>query len=196
MLQELVDDFVENKNIIITSSAGNGTTSLCLFLINLISRKDKIIIYFNPLGNIDKIFVKKYYPLVYENVLFVTSTVPDLLVLLQYLSYKIDYLVVDPGDCLLYNPQLIPMLSKMISGNIFCTSQIRHDLSKGGKIYSTVERKFLPSVFKYSLWIRNVTEYSFGFKRKYIDVFDKQRSGNNNIARYIGNFTKEGNIVN
>lgn len=195
MLSELVDDYIKNKNVVVTSAADNGATTLSLFILNCLLKEDKFIVIYNPLNNIEKEFVKRYYPRVFNDTLFVTSKVTDFLSLLQYLRYKLDYLVIDPGDCLLYNPGLLPEISKLLIGNIICTSQIRQDPNKGGQIYSTLENKYMTTLFDYSIWIRNVTETSGIMKRKYIDIFKEKRSGNNYIARYVANFTDEGNII-
>lgn len=195
MLSELVDDFIEDKNVVVTAAAGNGATSFCLYLANILLRKNKLIVYFDPQDNIEQSFVKKFYPRVYQNVVFVACGVQELLWFLQYIDYKVDYLIMDPADCLMYNTGLIPMIADSISGTIVCTSQIRQDPSQGGKIYSTIEKKFMDKIFNYSVWIRNVTEGKGALQHKYIDIFDKTRSGNNQIARYMGTFSSEGNII-
>ena len=196
MLAELVSDFIDKKSVVVTSSAGNGATSFCLYAANILLREDRTIVYFNPQDSIEKSFVQKFYPRVYDNVIFAACTISDLLVFLEYMEYKIDHLILDPADCLMYNSKVIPSLVDLIDGKIICTSQIRQDPSKGGQIYSTIENKYMASgIFDYSIWIRNVTESNAMMKRKYVDVFDTKRSGNNYIFRYIANFTDEGNIV-
>ena len=196
MLKELIDEYIKDKSTIITAKANGGTTSLCLFIANTLLNDNNVILYFNPQDNIEKTFVYKFYPRVYSDVIFSACSVTELLYFLQYLNFKVDYLILDPGDCLMYNSKLLPMLKSTIKGNIICTSQIRTDLSQGGRVYSTIEKKYMPTkLFDSSLWIRSVTEPSSMFIKKYIDVFNTVRSGNNFIARYIANFTKEGNIV-
>jgi len=196
MLSELVDDFVEKKNVIVTSSAGNGATSFCLYIANILLRGNNLVVFFNPQDNIEKTFVRQFYPRVYSDAIFVACPISHLLTFLMYLDYKIDYLIMDPADCLMFNAQLIPTISELIAGNIICTSQIRQDPTKGGQVYSTIEKKFMDKeIFDYSIWIRNVTERSENIKRKYIDIFDKKREGNNYIARYVSSFSKEGNIL-
>lgn len=195
MLPELVEDFVYGKNVVVTSSAGNGATSLCLYIANILLRDDKIVMLFNPQDSIEKSFVKRFYPRVYDDVVFVSSSVPQFLTFLEYMDYKIDYLIVDPADCMMFSSRLLPTLSELISGKLICSSQIRQDPTKGGQVYSTLENKYMGKIFDYSIWIRNITEEFGEIKRKYIDVFDKKRSGNNQIARYVASFSKEGNIL-
>lgn len=196
MLHEFVNNYVRSKNIIITSSAGGGATSLCLFIANLLLKDQNIIVYFNPQDNIERTFVRSYYLRVYDDVIFVACEIEKLLYFIKYLNYKIDYLILDPADCLLYNSNILPSIANALSGNIICSSQIRQDPTQGGKVYSTLEEKYMNTgLFNYSIWIRNITEPNGIFKRKYIDIFDKKRSGSNNISRYIANFTNEGNII-
>lgn len=195
MLSDLVEFYVDSKNVVVTSSAGNGATSFCLYCANILLRRNKTILYYNPQNNIESSFVKQYYPRVYDDVIFASCSTRDLIILLQYLDFDIDILILDPGDCLMHNKNLIPGLSQMIRGNIICTSQIRQDPTKGGQVYSTIEKKYMTrGIFHYSIWIRKVTEELGDLTRKYIDIFSEKRSGNNYTDRYVGNFTKEGNV--
>lgn len=188
-----VSSYIDEGNIIVTSAPGNGTTSLCLYLCNYYSQS-KSILYYNPSANIDRRFVKNYKN-TYANVNFVTSPL-DLLVkyLLENASIY-DILIFDPGDMLLATPKLLHAFCRIIGPiRLICTSQIRVDPTKGGQVYSTVERK--QEKFKYSLWIRDVTEVDTIFEKRYLDVFPEFRSGNNFIQRYLLVSNNNGIILN
>lgn len=199
MLADLAEDYILNNNCIITSSTNNGATSLCLFLCNeLTKRNDETIYFFDPNGGIDRSFVKNNYPYVFQNVIFIQCSVDNLINLLLYTNFKIDRLLVDPGDILLTSKNFLTSLVYFLQdreSKLICTSQIRQDIPNN-RIYSTIERfNQREDLFDYSIWIRNVSEESILYTRKYVDVYNKIRTGNKFIARYIANFTKTGKIL-
>lgn len=109
------------------------------------------------------------------------------------MQWNVDYLVIDPADCLMGTralPDLVSVSKKRFK--IIAASQIRQDPSQGGKVYSTLESL---NIFDYSLWIRNVTEEQEIFKSKYLDIFDSRRKGNDYISRYVAKYANEGNVL-
>ena len=200
MIKEFVEEFVSGNNIIITAPSGNGTTVLTLHIVNILLSKDKKIIYYNPTGDIDREFVKLVYPRVFNETFFHEQSITQLLSFLDYINYDIDYLVMDPGDSLMFNKGIYPLLNRRLKNKgLIVTSQIRQDPTKGGQIYSPIEelnKKNNNSVFNFSVWIRNVTEGEQIFKSRYLDIFDNGKSGNNFIRRYLARFdTKTGVLV-
>lgn len=194
MLREIVDDFVKGHRIVITSSSNNGASSFSLYLANQLARDDSLIIYYNPSSDIDRDFIKKYYPLVIANVLWISGRLDSFIEFLSYIEHDYDCLIVDPGDALMINKQLVAMLGKFRKrgATLLLTSQIRQDPHKGWAPYSTVERT---GAFDYSIWLTNVTGPDRVFKTKYVDIHKDIRSGNNFIAREIAKFTHEGSVV-
>jgi hypothetical protein len=195
MLNELVRHYVENKNVIITSAPGNGCTSLMLFIANLLlEKKDYNVLIFDPLREIEKSFVSTYYKNVYNDCVFFYGDLETFLEFIFDNSFKFDYIIIDPADLLLVNNNLLPDIIKITGSNVICTSQIRNDLSAGGDIYSTIERKYLAGL-DYSIWIRNVTEPYSLYKTKYLDIYKGTHIGNNFISRYVAKFRNNGSIV-
>lgn len=194
MLRDIVEDFVIGKRVVVTSSTNNGASSLSLFTANTILKDDKIVIIYNPSGDIDREFVKKYYPRVYNDALWITSPLNTFLEFLQFIQFGFDCLIIDPGDVLMVNKKIVEVIGNLRrkSSTFLCTSQIRQDPNKGWAPYSTIERV---GAFDYSIWITNVSGEHVLFKKKYIDIHKDKRSGNNFIAREIAKFTDEGNIV-
>lgn len=200
MIKELVEEFVLKNNTIITSPAGNGSTVLTLYIIIFLLLNDKTILFYNPTGDIDKNFINKFYPLISKNVFFITGSLSLLLDFLNYINYTIDILILDPGDSLMFNKKIYPLLKTVLKNTtIIATSQIRQDPTKSGQIYSPLEeinKSNDYSIFKYSIWIRNVSESVQLFKARYIDVFNQYRIGNQFLRRYLVRFdTKTGVII-
>lgn len=194
MLREIVGDFVKGNRIVVTSSTNNGASSFCLYLANKLAQEDQLILYYNPTSDIDRNFIKEYYPLVFKNILWISGRLDSFIEFLSFIEHTYDSLVIDPGDTLMVNPDLIGMLGKLKKkeATIVYTSQIRQDPHKGWAPYSTVERM---RTFDYSIWLINTTGPTRVFKTKYVDIHKDVRSGNNFIAREIARFTNEGRIV-
>ncbi|MCK9428993.1 MAG: hypothetical protein M0R17_03145 [Candidatus Omnitrophica bacterium] len=163
----------------------------------MLLHQNKSILYYNPSKDIDQEFVKKYHQDVYQNVIFHKESLSLLINFLEYINYEIDYLILDPGDALMVSRNVIPMIKSSLKGHIIITSQIRQDPTKNGHIYSPIEelnKKY--NLFKYSIWIRNVTEEEQLFKSRYIDIFENCRIGNQFLRRYLVRFdSKTGEII-
>lgn len=196
MLKDIVIDYIEKNNCVVTSAPGNGTTSFILYLTNILAEQEENIIFYNPDRGIDRKFIKRFYPNVYNKVIFIESTIDVFIDYLDYTGFDQDRVVIDPGDVFASQFNLLRELinvAKMKKIKVLCTSQIRTNISNGGKTYSTLEKD---SLFDYSIWIRNVSESNTLFTSKYIDVFSKKRSGNDYLSRYVAKFGKEGNVFN
>ena len=140
------------------------------------------------------------YPNVFKDMFFHYQSLSNLLSFLDYINYDIDYLILDPGDSLMVNKGIYPLLNiRLKNKGIITTSQIRQDPTKGGHIYSPIEelnKKNNNSIFNFSIWIRDVTESKQTFKARYLDVFEHNRVGNNFIRRYLIRFdTKTGVLI-
>ena len=195
MLKDIVDDYILGNSIVITSATNHGTTSFSLYLANSILKEDKSVIFFNPSMDIDRKFVRKYYPSVYKDALFIQSSLSDFLEILEYIDYETDCIILDPADCSMINKKIIPGLANVLrthKSTLICTSQIRQNPNHGGSVYSTLESLM---AFNYSIWITNVTGGSELTIKRYIDVHEKIRVGNSGKARYIAKFTEEGNVI-
>jgi len=196
MLRDIIIDYIEKYNCVVTSSPGNGTSSLILFLTNLLTESESNIIFYNPDRSIDRTFVKRFYPNVFNKVMIIESPVEIFIEFLSYIDYKVDRLIIDPADVLLGSSKILQGLMPILKANkikVLCSSQIRTDVANGGKTYSTLEKTGL---FDYSIWIRNVSESNGIFIKKYVDVWKHKRNGNNFASRYIAKFGKEGNVLN
>lgn len=194
MLRDIVRFYIENKTAIITSAPGNGASSFSLYLANILLEKGSVL-YYSPDSSIDREFIKDKYTNVYNNCIFISGNIDYYLEFLDYIDYKIKHIIIDPADPMMSRKNKLILLKTYLSTKkigLTCTSQIRMDPSKGGKVYSTIENA-MP--FDYSIWIRNVSETTDLYARKYIDIFDKKRSGNNYIGRHVANFTKEGQVL-
>ena len=198
MLEDLAYDVIENNNCIITSSTGNGATSLTLFFLNKILTQDRVIIYYCP-TIIDCNFVAANYKNVYKKVCFIFSPLTDFLLFLQSIRYTADLIVIDPGDILLIDKSFFESLVQILKASgtsILCTSQIRQ-IPDTGQVYSTLERfneqehKKGIELFKYGIWIRNTTSEDLVFKHKFIDVFSIKREGNKMISRSLARVDKK-----
>lgn len=194
MLKDIISDFIEGNRVILTSAPNNGCSSLALYIANVILDNDKIVIYYNPSRAIDRKFVNKYYSRVSKNAIWIESKLESFLEFLQSTGYNYDCLIIDPGDVLMVNKDLVISLGnlKRANSSIIFTSQIRQDPNYSWKPYSTIERI---NSFDISIWITNVTENNSLYKTKYIDIYKEIRSGNNYIAREIAKYTEEGNII-
>jgi hypothetical protein len=192
-LKEMVQGYVSNHNVILTAAAGEGVTTLALYLADVLSN-DRLVIYFNPSGDIDRHYVKRYYPRVYKSVLFIQAGLDSLLEFLDSIDYEFDHLIMDPGDMLMTNKTALRSLKGICGINnarMVCTSQIRLDPNTGWQPYSTIEsfnKKNGNTVFKYSIWMRKATEDNPFFIAKYIDVFKGVRHGNRFLSRYLVRF--------
>lgn len=199
-LKEMIEVYVENKNVCITSASGEGSSSVALY-ISMILSKNNTVMYYNSSHDIDRDYVKRFYPLSYKNVLFVQCDLSTFLELLEVIDYDIDYLVIDPADHLA-STKVLPKLKQTLKNrkcNIIATSQLRLDPKKAWKPYSTMEelnKKSGNTIFDYSIWIRKATESNVVFTSKYIDVFKHRRIGNRFENRYTVRFDNiEGCII-
>lgn len=201
MLKEIVEDYIEKGNTIITAKPGGGATVFSLYLCNILLKQDKTILYYNPTAEIDVYYVKKYFPRVYRDVFFIRSPLNSFLHLINEMDYDMDYLVIDPGDCLMVNPKIVSAIADIVKRKdtkFICTSQIRVDPTLGGQVYSTIEKlnkRHSGSIFENSMWIRDVTETNTIYTSRYIDVFDKYRVGNRYKSRYLAKFSKTSGTV-
>jgi hypothetical protein len=194
MLYEIVSDYILKGNTLITAPTGNGSTALTLYLTNLIMVKNDLkILYYNSTADINSDFINPLNTQLYSDILFHQGSLQTLIRFLEYIKFAIDILVLDPGDTLMVDKKILPLISKLFKGKILATSQIRQDPTKNGHVYSPLEQM---DIFDYSIWIRNVTEGEQLFKSRYLDVFLNPRHGNNYIRRYIAKFnTKTGSIM-
>lgn len=198
-LRYLIDEYIEENDVIISAASGEGATTLALHLAMLLS-KDKLVIYHNSTGDIDRNYVKEYYPLAYKNIIFTCCEISILVELLIELDFEFDYLVIDPADPLLRYKDTIRGIKRVCNAHdshLICTSQLRLDPKIGWQPYSTVEElNKKMNIFDYSIWMRKVTEDNPFYISKYIDVYKKARHGNKYISRYIVKFDKiEGCLI-
>lgn len=193
MLKDLVKQLCGNR-LVVSAAPGNGVSSFTLYMVNTILEEDKAVLYYNPTADIDREFVRTYYPRAYNGTEFLTCPLTDFLEYVQYSNGFFDCVVLDPGDTTMIEPDIVPTLGLLRKANstLIVTSQIRQDPNKGWAPYSTIEK--LDS-FDYSIWITNVTGGHPIFKQKYVDVYPTIRSGNNFVMRDVAYFTKEGNII-
>lgn len=202
MLQDIINKHICNKNSIVTSAPGNGSTTFLLYLANQLNINNYSVIYYNPAYNIDRDFIKLNYPNAYNDTFFMFSDLDYFISFLRTTSF--DYIIIDPGDVLLKTKNILPLLIKLIKTQksyLICSSQIRIDIPNGAKPYSTIEKINIESIknnkliFDNSIWIRNATGNKGIIREKYIDVFNKFRNGNNYIDRYIAKFNNYGYIL-
>jgi hypothetical protein len=194
MLYEIVTDYLQKGNTLITSSTGNGCTTLTLYFANLIlSKTDSKILYYNSTGDINSEYISILKSENYKDIFFHQGNLLTIIRFLEYCNYDFDYLILDPGDTLLIDRKILPLIFNLFKGKIIATSQIRQDPTKGGQVYSSLEKM---NLFNHSIWIRNVTEGEQMFKSRYLDIFEKSRLGNKYIRRYVIKFDiKTGNIM-
>lgn len=193
MLRDLVNQLL-GKRIVVSSAPGGGSSSFALYMANTILENDKMVLYYNPSADIDRNFVKKYYPRVFDQAIWLVTSLELFLECLQLSENIFDCLIIDPGDTTMINPEIIPAigLQKSPESTLLVTSQIRQDPNKAWAPYSTIERL---NSFDYSLWITNVTGKHPMYIQKYVDVYQEIRSGNNFKMRDIAFYTSEGNII-
>lgn len=200
MIKDFVNEFVLGNNIIITAPTGHGSTVLSLHIANILLEKDKKIIYFNPTSDIDSQYIKGTYPNIFHDVFFHSESLIRFVDFLDYINYEADILFLDPGDSLMCNKKLFPTLNNLLNNKtrMVVTSQIRQDPTKGGQIYSPIEelnKSYNNTIFKYSIWIRDVTEEEQLFKARYLDVFKHNRVGNKFLQRYIIRFDSKTGVL-
>lgn len=201
---KLIDTYL-NDNVIITSAPGNGTTSLVQAIVNELCL-DHSVLYYNPSKDMNRDFIRKYYNNIFDNVVFITC---ELDIFLEYLintvmnGTEFDYIVIDPGDFLLTSKGVLTSIDSIINpskSKLICTSQIRIDVNTN-TTYSTIERwnsKYIHSrhaIFKYSMWLLNVTAPNPMYSMKYLDVYDGIKVGNRYDNRYIIRVSKKEGFV-
>lgn len=193
MLKDLVNQLLGSR-IVISSAPGNGASSLALYMANTILSEDRFVVYYNPTADVDRVFVEKYYPRVFEQALWMYAPLSDFLSFFQDASSDIDCLIMDPGDTAMVDKYIVPTigLARKKNSTFICTSQIRLDPNCGWAPYSTIERLH---AFDNSIWITNVSGGHPIYKVKYIDVYKGIASSQNLSARELAYYTEEGNIV-
>lgn len=200
-LSDIIYDYIKDKNSIVTSHI-KGTTSLILYICNQLLKENISILYYANSG-IDIDFVKTYYPRAYEDILFIEGQVDYFYEFLLDASLQFDYVVVDPGDMLLQDKDRFLNVLAFLRNKktkVIVSSQVRIDI-KTKQAYSTIEKinkSYVQTgkvLFDNSIWIRNVTEPDDIYEKRYIDVFEHYRIGNDAIARYIAKFTTAGYII-
>jgi hypothetical protein len=196
MLSDIVKDYLEGRCTSIVSSSGGGATSLTLYLANIIFREDKSVLYFNPTEEIDRSFVKKYYPRVFSKALFAITDLEEFIELISSEEIRFDWTFIDPGDMLITrNKKILDYIISLCSlrrSSLVCTSQIRV-VPETKQVYSTIEQTGL---FNYNIWIRKIGLIKDDLiDEKYVDVFPTVHQGNNFIARYVMKITPGGQIM-
>jgi len=193
MITDLIDDYVDGKDVIVTAPSGFGSTSFSIFITNYLC-KNKLIYYFDFSGGIDRKFVQENYNLAFKDVLFIQTKIVNIADILQNLDPP-DIIVLDPGDALLVNRSILPSLKRSnLNIKLLCTSQLRQNISTK-RMYSTLEESYM-ELFDYSFWIRTVSETKDSFiDRRYLDIFDKKRRDNNSIGRHILKFSISGGVI-
>jgi len=185
--------FLQKDHTIVTSAPNNGTTSCVLYFADKLSVSESVLFY-NPTNTLNRTFVMDNYPVMFENTVILSC---DFEHFVQYITENnslYDFIIIDPGDILAGRVNICLLLSSILKNTkMIITSQIRADIASGG-VYSTLEKSDKNRVFKNSIWLRNVTEKNDFFNRKYIDIYNGARSGNNYEYRGILNFKKDGSI--
>lgn len=204
-LDVMIDNYIKDDNVIITSAPGNGTTSLAQAIMDRLCLSQSVL-YYSPCATFDRDFIEKYYKNAFKNVCFMSCGVYEFIDFVAQNTMAKEpfkYIVIDPADFLLTYGDVLTHIRnalKFVKTKIICTSQIRHDLNAGGQLYSTIERwnrlHIEEQVFKYSIWIRNVTGLDLFYNSRYADVFPGYRQGNKYLERFIIKFQKkEGYVV-
>lgn len=194
-------DYIVNKNSIITSNVGGGSTSFTLYLLNNLCISNNVL-YYSTGSNIDRSFVKNYYNNVYHECTFFIGPLDIFLSYLTNLGSKLEnfnYIILDTADVIgKESLQSLKMLFDLYNINMIATSQLRVD-PNNSRPYSTVEewnKQLNGELFQNSIWIRNVNEPNTINKRKYIDIYNHFRIGNRYTKRYIISFDKKrGNVL-
>jgi len=200
-----MQDFISG-GAIITASPDNGSTSFVQMLSGLLYNKGNTILYYNPSRTINRKFIKKFYPNVYNNVCFIVCSIEYLINYIHLIgdNFIFNYMIIDPGDILITNNQLILLkqLLDLYKCTLICTSQIRQMPVEGGKPYSTLDRlnkkycQYGQPLFRYSIWIRNITEKHIILYNKYLEIYNYYKDKINFIDRHIIQYSREGQIVN
>jgi len=190
---------IKNKNSIITSNPGGGSTSLGLYIVNNLIL-DNNIIYFNTTFNLDNNYIYKNYNNLYNNCIIMQSSIEHFFNYINDISGildDIDYIIIDTADIMGKDSlkNLVDLLN-LFNVNLICTSQLRVN-PNNSQPYSTVEqwnKQLIIPIFNCSIWIRKVNEPG-NFNRKYIDIYNNYRIGNHYSKRFILNFNeKDGTI--
>jgi len=192
---------IENKNTIITSAPGEGSTNLLYYICNELAINSKLILLFDTGNQLNREYLKKYYFGIYNFVFIFQGSYEDFMNYISNINRNLsifDYIFIDTADILnkdkLYN--LIKLLSNY-NIKLICTSQLRIN-PNNSKPYSTVEewnKQFNGLLFDCSIWIRKVNEPNKFLNRKYIDIYDKYRIGNKYQYRSILNFDRKQGFI-
>ena len=193
---------IENKNTIITSAPGEGSTNLAYLITHELAIKGKIVLFFDTGHTLNRTYIKEHYFAMY-NFSFIIQGSLDIFInyltdMNRILSY-IDYVVIDTGD-ILSKKHLLTLYNLFDSCNIkvICTSQLRLNPNTS-KPYSTVEewnKQSSELPFDNSIWIRKVNEPNKILNRKYIDIYNNFRIGNKYYSRSLISIDKKrGNIL-
>jgi len=199
-MSELIQRVV-GKNTIITSPPSEGSTTLALYITNILSVSSNVL-FFDTGRTIDRQYIKEHYKDMFANCFILQGSLDYFLNYLSDLNRQlrhIDYVVIDTGD-ILSKKDLLNLYNIFDSCNInmICTSQLRVNPGNS-RPYSTVEewnKQLTNNPFDNSIWIRKVNEPNTFLNRKYIDIYDRFRVGNRYQSRSIFNFDKKkGNIL-
>jgi cellulose biosynthesis protein BcsQ len=191
-----------NKNSIITSKTNGGSTSFSLYLANELSLLNHNILYYDTSKSIESNFVQKHYINTYNNVLFFISSKEiffNYIITMGSNIKNFDYIIIDTADSF-GKTDIVNMFNilQLYGVKLIVSSQLRIDPNTA-KPYSTVEKwnkEQTHDMFDLSIWIRDVNEPNNIHNRRYIDIFNKYRTGNKYTYRYILNFNKKhGNII-
>lgn len=188
------------SNSIITGPPGIGVTSFIISILDYnIKNNNSTVLYYNPGNDICREWISTLYKFVFENVIFYNGDIDNFTDYIIESECNYDILVLDPGDVTLTNINILRSIVDIANLNnckVICTSQIRQNPNKQGKTYSSVELSNQKiDVFDYCFWIRNVTAPNDIYTLKYVDVYYKQRSGNNYDKRFMVKANKEGKII-
>jgi len=193
--------YVLNKNTIISAAPGEGSTTLALYLTNILSTSSNVL-FFDTGNTLDKQYIKTHYNDMYNHCFIIQGSYDNFLNYLSDLNRQLsnlDYIIIDTGD-IITKPNLLNLYNifDACDINIICTSQLRVNPGTG-KPYSTVEewnKQLTKKPFDNSIWIRKVNEPNTFLNRKYIDIYKEFRIGNHYIDRSIFSFDrKKGNIL-
>ncbi len=193
--------YIVNKNSIITANPGGGSTSLALLLTNMLSKYYSVL-FFDTGHMIDRSYIERHYNDMYNNCFIMQSSLDYFIDYLSEMNRhlsNLDYIVIDTADILDKKKiQFLFDIFDVCNVNVICTSQLRVNMGTG-KPYSTVEewnKQLASKPFDNSIWIRKVNEPNTFLNRKYIDIHNHFRRGNDFITRKIMNFDKkQGNIT-
>ena len=97
-----------NKNTIITSPPGGGSTNLALYLTNTLCVKYNVL-YFDTGKTVDKVYIKDHYNDMYKESFIFQGSITHFINYLTDLNRQLihlDYIVIDTGDILNKNTHL------------------------------------------------------------------------------------------